>query len=429
MQSITLSELALSIKTTLSGNLAPSYWVTAEVGDMKVNAKGHCYLELLEKDHDQVKAKLRAAIWAYDFRNINQWFEKITGNSLREGIKILANAQVTFHEVYGLNLTIKDIDPNFTIGERERKKQEIIAQLEASQLMNRNKELKLPLVAQRIAVVSSATAAGYGDFLHHLENNRKHYSIFTTLFPASLQGNEAPLSLVKALSDIAEKKGEFDAVAIIRGGGGQLDLDAFNDFEVCAAIASCPLPVLTGIGHERDETIADMVAHTRLKTPTAVADFIMEGFHAYAESIHWLAARMLQRVDEEMTSQKHLLSQLSKDIHYLIKQQMNQQFAGLRETKKDLEKASRWSLERSRLKLREVVAAVLSQSAEVLTNQTNLLRMLEKTVEGNDPKKLLVKGYTITMANGQLLSRTKVARGTKLITIFSGGTINSEVSS
>lgn len=396
---------------------------------MKVNAKGHCYLELLEKDHDQVKAKLRAAIWAYDFRNINQWFEKITGNSLREGIKILANAQVTFHEVYGLNLTIKDIDPNFTIGERERKKQEIIAQLEASQLMNRNKELKLPLVAQRIAVVSSATAAGYGDFLHHLENNRKHYSIFTTLFPASLQGNEAPLSLVKALSDIAEKKGEFDAVAIIRGGGGQLDLDAFNDFEVCAAIASCPLPVLTGIGHERDETIADMVAHTRLKTPTAVADFIMEGFHAYAESIHWLAARMLQRVDEEMTSQKHLLSQLSKDIHYLIKQQMNQQFAGLRETKKDLEKASRWSLERSRLKLREVVAAVLSQSAEVLTNQTNHLRMLEKTVEGNDPKKLLVKGYTITMANGQLLSRTKVARGTKLITIFSGGTINSEVSS
>lgn len=428
MQSITLSELAFQIKDALGSHLAPSYWVTAEIGDMKVNARGHCYMELVEKEGDQVKAKLRAAIWAYDFRNINQWFERVTGGSLREGIKILANAQVTFHEVYGLNLTIKDVDPNFTLGDRERRKQEIIAHLVAEGLMERNRSLALPVVPQRIAVVSSSTAAGYGDFIHHLYNNRQRFAITTHLFQAVLQGKEAPTSIALAIGEAGRRSEEFDMIAVIRGGGANMDLDAFNEYSVCEAIARSPLPVLTGIGHERDETVADMVAHTRLKTPTAVASFILEGFESFADTLQTLAARMQQKVAGAMAQQQHLLVQLSKDLRHSVKSQVSNEKRRIDESITSLFNACRWKLERDKMRLREHQLSVFSGFGDYISTRNNELDKMKATVEASDPARILERGYSYSTVKGKMLHKVKVNVGDKLTTHYSKGVIESEVS-
>lgn len=428
MDSITLSDLAQRIKDALSNQLAGSYWVVAEIGEMKVNARGHCYLELVEKNQQQVAAKLRAAIWAYDFRNINQWFSKITGQPLREGIKILANAQVSFHEVYGLNLTIRDIDPNFTLGEREKKKQEVIARLTSEGLLDQNKRHELPLVPQKIAVVSSSTAAGYEDFCHQLQSNKNRYAVACELFHVTLQGREAAASIIAALTQISSAPAKYDAVVIIRGGGAQMDFDAFNEYLVCATIAQMPYPVLTGIGHERDETIADMVAHTKLKTPTAVAGFILDGFRSFAESVYWLAGRLQQAVDGEVTRQKHGLQQIRKDLYYLVRHWVREEFSMQLELKKSLLNSVRWLSEKQKLQMRDVARQLVHSATDVRARQSSSLSDLETRIKANDPQRLLEKGFTITKVGGVSISKAKIKTGEKVVTYHARGTIQSEIS-
>lgn len=428
MQSISLSALAQTIKDALASQLALSYWVTAEIGEMKVNAKGHCYLELIEKDGSQVKAKMRAAIWAYDFRNINQWFEKITGGPLREGINILSSIQVGFHEVYGLNLTIKDVDPNFTLGERERIRQETISRLHDQGLVNLNKKLPLPLVPQRIAVISSSSAAGYGDFVHQLQNNPKGYGVSVTLFNAVLQGNESATSVAKALKAISEVHEQFDAIVIIRGGGAQMDLDAFNDYTLCSQIAYSPLPVFTGIGHERDETIADIVAHTRLKTPTAVAEFILGGFQSYEESVQLLASRLLQTVHSTVEQQRHMFGQLQKDIRYLALQKVKNDRQQVKELKLVLANATRWNLERKRMSVKELHQKLKTTVLSNTEGQKHGLAALETRINASNPDAILARGYTITKAGGKLLKDARLKKGMPIITYFQKGILESEVS-
>jgi len=428
MQSISLSALAQTIKDALTSQLALSYWVTAEIGEMKVNAKGHCYLELIEKDGSQVKAKMRAAIWAYDFRNINQWFEKITGGPLREGINILSSIQVSFHEVYGLNLTIKDVDPNFTLGERERIRQETISRLHDEGLMELNKKVPLPLVPQRIAVISSSSAAGYGDFVHQLQTNPKGFKVSVTLFNAVLQGNESATSVAKALKAISEVYEQFDAIVIIRGGGAQMDLDAFNDYALCSRIASSPLPVFTGIGHERDETIADMVAHTRLKTPTAVAEFILGGFQSYGEAIQLLASRLLQTVHSTVEQQRHLFGQLQKDIRYLALQKVKNDRQQVKELKLVLVNATRWNMERKRTLLKELHQKLRTSVLSTTDGQKHELAALETRINASNPDAVLARGYTITKVGGKLLKDVQLKKGMPITTYFQKGTLESEVS-
>lgn len=427
MESITLSDLAQRIKNALKNQLESSYWVVAEIGEMKVNARGHCYLELIEKEGQEVRAKLRAAIWAYDFRNIDQWFSRITGQPLREGIQILANAQVAFHEVYGLNLTIRDIDPKYTLGERERLRQEIIARLAQEGLLEKNKQLQLPLVPQRVAVVSSSTAAGYGDFCHHLQSNKDKYTVVCDLFQATMQGRDAAASIQQALQKIAMAPGRYDAIAIIRGGGAQMDLDAFNDYGVCAAIASSPYPVLTGIGHERDETIADLVAHTRLKTPTAVADFILEGFRSFAESVYWLAGRLQQAVGNEIARQKHFLDHCKKDLQYVTKQKLQKEEALLSDLKKMWGAGMKWQAEKQQIQLKDCTARIFGKAAEAMTEKMHQLRNLETRLTASDPTRILEKGYTITKIGGLNVLKARIEEKQVLETFFAGGKIESEV--
>jgi exodeoxyribonuclease VII large subunit len=287
----------------------------------------------------------------------------------------------------------------------------------------------LPVVPQRIAVISSSTAAGYGDFLHQLDNNKKQYAVSTKLFPVTLQGDEAERAILGAIEDISKEKDDFDAIVVIRGGGAQLDLDVFNEYNVCAAIANAPLPVLTGIGHERDETIADMVAHTRLKTPTAVADFILEGFEAFTESIQWMASRLLRQVDEEMRGQKHLLGQLSKDLNYLARQQMAQGLSYINSVKRDIAQSAKWKIERERNRLREVSATTIHTVNEQLKAAKNQLAMAEKSIEASDPKKVLARGYSITTLEGKLLKNSKLKNGDSIVTHYSHGVLTSQIKS
>jgi len=346
MDHLSLIELNKLIQDTLKNNLEPSYWIIAEIGELRVTQQGHCYLELLENENNKVVAKVRATIWSYTYRNLSTWFQGITGQPLAEGLKILANIKINIHELYGYSLNIQDIDASYTIGEKEKIRQEIINKLVSDGVIGMNKELTLPLVPQKIAVISSSTAAGYGDFLQHLDENPYAYIVETSLFEAIMQGSEAPESIIGALHRINEVD-DYDLIVLIRGGGSQLDLECFDNYELCSHLAQYPSPVITGIGHERDETIADMVAHTKLKTPTAVAEFILQGMSSFevlvndeAAKISKMASLIIQNTATRLMSigttirlqaqsvalnENHRLGTLTEQLKHKTQQQLEQQ--------------------------------------------------------------------------------------------------------
>ena len=275
-QHITLRELQRRVKAALEGQFALPLWVSAEISDLKVNYSGHCYLELVEKggDNGVPTAQARAVIWRSQYPRVAAYFEAETGQRLAPGLKILAKVLVTYHELYGFSLQITEIDPSFTLGDLERQRQQTIAQLQQDGVWEMNREVEMPAVVQRVAIVSSANAAGYQDFCKELA--KSPYRFETVLFDAFMQGEAAEQSIIDALCRVADRLEEFDAVVIIRGGGSRSDLNCFNAYRLCSYVAQFPLPVITGIGHDKDTSVADMVAHTALKTPTAVAGWLVE---------------------------------------------------------------------------------------------------------------------------------------------------------
>ena len=259
------------VHAVLQHTLPDTYWLAAEVGEMRVASNGHCYLEFVQKDEvgGTLLAKARGHIWRQGYVNISAQFRRATGQDLRAGLNVLAEVEVTFHELYGYSLRVVNIDPTYTLGDLAAQRQAIIRQLEADGVINLNKEIPLPRLIRRVAVISSATAAGYGDFCRQLEQSG--YGFELQLFPAVMQGDGVEQSVIAALDRIAAEPGRWDVAVIIRGGGSSLDLHGFDTYLLAANVAQFPLPVLSGIGHERDDTLVDLVAHTRLKTPTAVA--------------------------------------------------------------------------------------------------------------------------------------------------------------
>lgn len=391
MQELSLSELNLQIKKTLEEQLAASYWVVAEIAQIQVNHSGHCYLELVQKEDGQVVAKARATIWAYSYRNISAWFEKITGSDLQSGMRILANTKVTYHEVYGLSLNIKDIDPSFTLGEREKARQEVIQKLEADGIMEMNQNLELPIVRQNIAIISSETAAGYGDFINQIDNNSFGFNIHHKLYPASMQGDQAPESIINALHQIIEDE-SIELVVIIRGGGSQLDLDCFDDYDLCSHIAQFPLPILTGIGHERDTSIADMVAHTQLKTPTAVAEFIIQGFGAYQTNIEDLFSTISAIASNYIAKEKELLNQVSASII------LN----------------TNTIVQSNKAKLNYLVQNIDHYSSFQFSNNHSNLKSIEEKINLLNPKSIIERGYSVIYKNGKSLQSEIVKKGDKI---------------
>lgn len=288
IQKISLLELNKSIQEKIKLNFPETLWVIAEISELKVNRNGHCYLELIEKDAitENIIAKSRATIWSFTFRMLKPYFENVTGHELESGLKILVKVTVEFHELYGFSLNIIDIDPNYTLGDLAQKKAETLKKLEEDGVLSMNKELDFPLVPQKIAIISSETAAGYQDFMNQLINNKYGYKYYIKIFPAIMQGLQAEESIIETLERIFQFEDFFDLVVIIRGGGSQADLNCFNNYFLASNVAQFPVPVITGIGHEKDESIVDLVAHKKLKTPTAVAEFIIEKTLEFEQSIN-----------------------------------------------------------------------------------------------------------------------------------------------
>jgi exodeoxyribonuclease VII large subunit len=415
-----ISLLALNqiIKETLEFNLEPEYWVIAEIAELSHARQGHAYLDLVEKQGNQISAKIRANIWSYTFRGISSRFKSITGQELKPGMKVLAQISVTFHEIYGLSLTIRDIDPNFTLGERARIRQEIIGKLERDGMMELNKSMLLPIVPQKIAIISSSSAAGYGDFINQIENNRFGYRIHYQLFQATLQGKDAPASLIQAFRDIkiSHERVKFDAVIIIRGGGAQLDLDCFDDYELAIEIATSQIPVITGIGHERDETIADLVAHTRMKTPTAAAEFLLSGFKEFEEILQ----NLVKVLDRNASQIMALEDRKIMDVENRIRQQSNFQIHRAKELLQ-YKLMQLKSMSAQKVKVFELQLDNLNQNLhrfslqQVIKSKENINR-LELDLFRLDPSTFMERGYTRSEINGVPLHKAEIQEGSFLTT-------------
>ncbi len=401
-----LSELLGLVKGAIKKELPGQYWVIAEIMELRENR--HCYLELIEKneENDSLVAKIRATIWASRYGMLRPFFEASTGTVLKSGIKILCKASVEFHAQYGFSLNITDIDPSYTLGDLARKKQEVILRLRREGVFDMNKELPFPLVLQRIAVISSETAAGYGDFMDSLLKNRHEFSFHTTLFPAVMQGDEAPGSISSAMELIYESESEYDCVVIIRGGGSKADLESFNHYDLAYFITQFPLPVITGIGHERDESVADMVAKHGLKTPTAVAEFLVDHLLAFEFRLSALLDRLSSSVKNRVQHESAQLQRYQGDVMHLSRALLQKQSEHLLHTEQHLQRELAMHLEKLR----------------------DYLNLLDKQRELVDPQNILKRGYSMTLMEGKSLFSIKdIKPGSILETRLYQGRIISKV--
>ena len=333
MEDFTLSlyELNRVVKNTLSNGFPDLYWIRAETSDVRVNQNGHCYLEFIQKDDNNksIIAKARASIWANVYHLLKMYFESETNQPFTSGLKVLVQVSVEFHELYGFSLNIHNIDPNYTLGDQARNRAEIIKKLKDEGVLELNKQLDLPLISNRIAIISSPTAAGYEDFLNQLHNNKSGFVFYTHLFPAVMQGDRVEESILSALDSIFENLDSFDAVIIIRGGGATSDLSCFDSYLLATSCAQFPLPIITGIGHERDDTVLDIVAHTRAKTPTAVAEFLIKRMMDTENSLLYLQQQITDKTNQKVKDQIFQLHSFTTQLSYIFKDRVKDQIAKL----------------------------------------------------------------------------------------------------
>ncbi len=429
MKSFSLLELNLYIKDQLHQSIPDLYWVVAEINELNVNG-GHCYMELIEKtaQDERITAKARATIWAYHFKMLQPYFESVTGQCLEKGMKVMLRVSVEFHELYGISLHVSDINPSFTVGELMLQKQAILRRLAEEGIIDMNCELELPEVIQRIAVISSKTAAGYGDFSDQLNRNSCGYAFKHELFPSIMQGNEAENSIIAALEQIFDRENDFDAVVIIRGGGSQSDLNCFNSYRLASCIAQFPLPILTGIGHERDSTIADRVACRCLKTPTATAEFIID----IAETFHSRLISASNRIallarDGYQDTQEHL-QQKAHALQFAWKTLMHENEKVLSRYYSDFQRKTSMLFIQNRSNLTQIEQSLKREIQNALRTKKEQIKMLEVKQQILDPHHLLQRGYSITLADGKILRNAKdVKLGQQLKTILHDGKVDSKV--
>lgn len=407
MEQLSLQELNATIKSVLSKGLSSSYWVVAEISELRLNPTGHCYIELVEKQGQQVLAKTKATIWANTYTNLSLWFEKMTGSQLKPGMKILFNAAVQYHEVFGMSLNIRDIDASFTIGEKAANRQKTINQLTEDGVLTMNKELLLNTVLQNIAIISSPTAAGYEDFMQQLNNNAYGYHYQTKLYEAVMQGNTSAQSVTDALHRIHEGDIDYDVIVIIRGGGSQIDLDSYDSYDLATHIAQFPVPILTGIGHERDESIADIVAHLSMKTPTAVAEFLIGTSTDYERQLNENFQKINVMANQEIAIHQQNLTRLTSQLTLSSK-----------------------SLVLTKRHVFSALDALLQRAVKYqIHDQSQLLNSLQHSLDILSPESILKRGYSMTTSNGQLIKQSsKLKKGDQLITETFDHIIQSTVS-
>ena len=426
---LSLFELNQLVRRSVRTCLPDEYWVQVELSDVRANYSGHCYLECVQKDpkSNSLIAKARGIIWSNVFSQLKPYFEQETGQAFVSGIKVLVKVTVDFHELYGYSLTIVDIDPAYTLGDMARRRREILLRLQEEGVLSLNKELELPVLAQRIAVISSATAAGYGDFCNQLENNAFGFAFYPRLFPAIMQGERVETSVIAALDRIYAESEKWDVVVIIRGGGATSDLSGFDTYDLAASCAQFPLPIITGIGHERDDTVIDLVAHTRVKTPTAAAEFLVNHLRQTAEQLENYAYYIRQEVPARLSREKERLERCITRIPARVQMRLQREDFRRERLAKRMEMAwqSRLAREQYRLELSSRLSVALQAR---LLKEKHRLDLLEKSVEAASPDLLLKRGYSITLKDGKAVTDASLLKpGDRVVTRVAKGQFSSEV--
>lgn len=426
---LTLYELNSLVVELIDKVMPSSYWVEAEIADAR-ESKGHLYLELIEKDESTniPIARASAKCWRSSWLMIGPHFERVAGVKLRAGLQIMIQVHAQFHAQYGFSWIIDDINPEYTMGSMARKRNEIIAQLKSEGVFELQRELCLPLFAQRIAVISSASAAGYGDFCNQLQHNEYGFRFQMQLFQAFMQGEQVEQSIVAALNLISTKEDDFDCVVIIRGGGATADLSGFDTLVLAENVANFPLPVITGIGHERDESILDMVAHTRVKTPTAAAAFLIDHLAATLNRIEQAQISIQRMVEHRIQHEKLHLQQLSTHIPILFSMVKNRENARLDDYWHALLQRVMLHLQQSKMRVELLSNKVIPATANKLMAEQHKLQLLEQRVDGVNPERMLRLGYSLTYKNGYVLRNVnEVKAGDEITTRLEGGIITSVV--
>jgi len=402
---ITLLELNRLVREVIESEMPHEYWVEAELSECR-ESRGHCYMELIEKDEHSATpiAKASAKCWAQKWMLVRPYFERTTGQRLAAGMKVLLKVYPQFHEAYGFSWIVTDIDPTYTMGDMARKRQEIIRQLKEEGVFELQKELELPVFSQRIAVISSETAAGYGDFCNQLSDNPYGFQFRTWLFPAIMQGEGTGQSIIAALEKIYTIINQFDCVVIIRGGGATSDMSGFDTLELAENVANFPIPIITGIGHERDESILDMVSHMRVKTPTAAAALLIDHLKIVLDTINNSQNSITRSVQQKLSTLNAQLLTVSEAIPRLF------------------------SIVKTRHEARldafgQKIPMLIERR---LTNTCHQLEILEEKVKSLDPQLLLKRGYSITLHNGKAVRDPRqLHQGDEIETRLEKGTLKS----
>ena len=408
MESMSLYELGRLIRLTLREGLPDAYWVQAELSEVREAYNGHCYIELVQKAErgNALLAKARGTIWANVYKMLKPYFENTTGQAFTAGIKVLLQVSVEYHEQYGLSLTVHDVDPTYTLGDMARRRREILQQLEEEGVLTLNKELSMPLLPQRIAVISAAGAAGYGDFCDQLMGNPYGFVFYPKLFPAVMQGDRVEETIIAALDRIALERELWDAVVIIRGGGATSDLSGFDTYALAVNCVQFPLPIITGIGHERDDTVLDMVAHTRVKTPTAAAEYLIACLVEAATTMDELTNILVTGITNRIHREEKRVDQIAQRLPALF----SVIYANGLHRIEQLEVRMHTALQRS------------------ITEQKHRLQLIEKIIEGASPIQILQRGYSITRCEGRVVRDvTDLPEGSVLTTTLADGEVRSVV--
>lgn len=429
-EALTLYELNRKVRSVLEGSLRHSYWLQAELSEVNPNRSGHCYVEFVQKAKrgNTFVAKARGNIWANVYAFLAPYFEQQTGQRFTAGLNVLVEVEVTFHEVYGYSLNVINIDPTYTLGDMARKRKEILDQLEAEGILDDNKTLEMPELPQRIAVISAPTAAGYGDFCNQLKNNSAGYVFYPCLFPAIMQGAQTEKSIIQALDAVAERMDLFDVVVIIRGGGATADLASFDTYALAASVAQFPLPIITGIGHERDDTVLDMVSHTRVKTPTAAAEFLINKLEENGNLLEDLAQNLVNTVQWRLSEEKHRLQQVASSLPLAYARRRTEEERWLDRLTHRLKAAVNETVEEGKHGLQLMEQKIRLQLPLRLQKESSKLDLIAQRIHDNSPERILARGYSITLKNGKTVTKaSELQAGDELTTRFSDGTIESKV--
>ncbi|MFC2377793.1 MAG: exodeoxyribonuclease VII large subunit [Segatella oulorum] len=427
MKTVTLFELNNLVREVISSTLSEEYWVEAELSEVH-EVRGHCYMELIQKElfSNTPVAKASAKCWKNKWTLLREKFEKVTREGLKPGMKVLLKVYADFHEAYGFAWIVTDINPEFTMGDMARKRQEIIDTLKREGVFELQKELVLPQFAQRIAVISNENAAGYGDFCHQLADNPQQLKFYTRLFPAVMQGEGVEESIIGALNSINENIEKFDAVVIIRGGGATSDLSGFDTLRLAENVANFPIPIITGIGHDSDESIVDMVAHTKVKTPTAAAALLIDHLNLVLERLLDAQAELIAAVRHRSELEQARLVRMREKIPMLFSLVKTRQEQRIERHLANITAALNDKLSREHHRLSLIESQLGPTLLQQMTREDYRLQLLQQQLEALDPQRLLQRGYSITLCKGKVVKDVRQLKtGDEIETKLANGKITS----